>query len=80
MDDRKNTPKTQSSGNLKPPRPPKPPAIGAAWADENEDEADQEKSGGNGQPKPGRETVRISLPPKSKETVRIAILKEPPTN
>jgi len=80
MDDPDSTPKTQSSGNLKPPRPPKPPAIGAAWADENEDEGDQEKSEGNEQPKPGRKAVRISLPPKSKETVRIAILKEPPTN
>jgi hypothetical protein len=64
MNDEEPTPKTESSGNLKPPRPPKPPVTAAA---EDGDEGDRR-----------RETVRISLPPKAKETVRIAIPKEPP--
>jgi len=61
MNDEEPAPKTESSGNLKPPRPPKPPVAGMA-----EPEGDDS----------GR--IRISLPPKAKETVWIAIPKEPP--
>jgi hypothetical protein len=77
MDNPEQLPKTQSSGNLKPPRPPKPPVVGAAWPEDNDEDEQPDKQKEQDPPKPRKETVRISLAPKAKETVRIAIARNP---
>jgi len=61
MPDESQPAKPQPAGDLPPPIPPQPPNIGAA---DNEDE-------------PPRGTVRITLPSKPLEIIRLAVPKDP---
>lgn len=66
MSDDEPMPNSEPSGDLTPPRPPKPPVVGLAGDEGNDDERRRRR----------KETVRISLPAKGKEIVRIAVMRD----